>query len=377
LARPVTAGPTSSGRAGLRGVAVMIFAALPLVVGFVMPWPQIWGLFRTRDARGLSPLAWTVSTVVVAGWTAYAVLIVDGPVLVSSASATANYALVCLLMARAGAPFGRALAVGAAFGATVTASAGLGAVFGPGAATAIGAVLAGSVVVTSTSAVVAAWGSAGTSGISPRAWALRLTMNTLWLAYGVTIAAWPMVLGNAIAVAAELGVGAAVARHAHRQAAAAAHLGPTRPARTPSSAGPVPARPTGHLATSTAPTACGGRHPESSLLCRLRFGGPRCNCPSRPTEAHRPRHQRLIEACRAGLGLGANNGGTGRQRRRPVPHPRQERIGMTLSRRKPPELHDIRPGRAPRTHPDALRPRTRQQHRGAVTGATATPEQGR
>lgn len=190
----------------LADVAVMS-ATVVAVVALV---PQLVRLRRTRDASGVS-LAWaTIGAVTNVTWVAYMVSADLWAALPSAAAMSVLYALLAVVIVRAGVPLRRPLLAAGAWGLVlviVTAAAGW---------PVLGIVLGVAYAVQVAPSVWAAYRTWAPRGIAPATWACTLLEAALWGVYGVAERDAALVLFAITGITASIAILARWAATRHR-----------------------------------------------------------------------------------------------------------------------------------------------------------------
>lgn len=159
-------------------------------VGCLLLAPQLWRLVRHRSTAGVSAPAAALGVVQTGSWIVYGTATHAWAVVIPSALAAPQYAVLAFLVSRSDPVRGAASCGQALASALVVAgAAGVSTMVGRGPWLGVGATLTVAVAWQYWPAVVAAFGPDGTRGISPTTWALIGFNGLVWTTYGMLAAA--------------------------------------------------------------------------------------------------------------------------------------------------------------------------------------------
>ncbi|WP_175543519.1 SemiSWEET family transporter [Micromonospora pattaloongensis] len=174
---------------------IAVLGLVAAVIGIIGSFPQVVRLMRASHADGVSFASAVLGLLSTATWLTYGVTLGDPTQIVANVpTLVAAMMLVALIVRRAGAPVGRAVAGILGWGAAI------GLVFLLGGVAAVGTAAAAVSIVRQVPQVRLAFSGAPLDGLSPTTYLFAITSGSLWTAYGLALGLVPVWANALIAV---------------------------------------------------------------------------------------------------------------------------------------------------------------------------------
>lgn len=169
-------------------------------VGVAMVVPQILRTLRNPNLGGVSPVAWSMTTLACLTWLTYGIRVDSVPQIPGNILLVSGAAAIVLLVPSRFSVTARALRLGGAATTLVLVASVIPAHLVGYLAFAVGFGSGWPQLVDS----VASWRSGSTSGVSVPSWSLRVLSQLFWLGYAVSVSDLPVTIAASVALATAL-----------------------------------------------------------------------------------------------------------------------------------------------------------------------------